>query len=85
MKKLDIISLIFDTCLLFNKNISAIIDLQIDDSLIASITKFMKIESRELDIVELVIKLCEGLIMNYSLDFNGFIITIDNNGNMIIN
>ena len=61
MNKLDIISFIFDTYLLFNKNIIAIIELQINNFLIANIIKFIKIKSRELNIAKLIIKLCERL------------------------
>ena len=79
------ISFIFDIYLLFNKDITIIIDLQTDNFLITNITRFMKIESRELNIAELITRLYEGLITNYSLNFNGFIITLNNNNNIIIN
>ena len=79
------ISSIFDTCLLFNKNITAIIDLQIDDSLIANITKFMEIESRELKAARLIIRLCDRLTTKQSLNFNNFIITLNNDNIISIN
>ena len=50
----------FDICLLFNNK--AIIDLQIDNSFIVDIIEFMKIESRELYVVGLVVRPCEKLI-----------------------
>ena len=61
MKKLRITSSTFDICLLFNNNMIAIIDLQIDDSLIVDIIEFMNMKSRELHVVDLMIKLCERL------------------------
>ena len=76
---------IFDTCLLFNKDITTIIGLQTDDSLITDIIGFMEIELRELNIVGLMTKSCEGLVTDYSLDFNDFIITLNDDNNMIIN
>ena len=85
MNKLGIISSIFDTCLLFNEDITAIIGLQIDNSLIANITEFMQIKSRELNIAKLITRLCEELIIDYSLNFNDFIIIFNDNNNMIIN
>ena len=47
----------------------------------------MQIELYELNAAGLVARSCEGLITNYSLNFNGFIITLndDNNKVMIIN
>ena len=45
----------------------------------------MKIESRELNIVELMIRPCEGLATDYSLNFNGFIITLNDDNNIVIN
>ena len=44
----------------------------------------MQIELRELNAAELMIKSCEELITNYSLNFNGFIITLNNNNNIFI-
>ena len=44
----------------------------------------MKIELRELNIVELITKLCEELATNYSLNFNDFIITLNNNNSISI-
>ena len=79
MKKLKITSFIFDICLLFNNNIIAIVDLQIDDSFIVDIIEFINMKSRELYIVDLMIKLCERLTSKQSLKFNKFIITLDNN------
>ena len=71
-------SFIFDTCLLFNDNITTIVDLQIDDSFIVDIIKFMNMKSRELYVVGLMIKLCERLTSKQSLNFNDFIIILDN-------
>ena len=45
----------------------------------------MQIKLRELNIAKLVIRLYEKLITNYSLNFNDFIITFNNNNNIIIN
>ena len=45
----------------------------------------MEIKSRELNSVELIARLCEGLATNYSLNFNNFIITLNNNTNISIN
>ena len=84
MKKLKITSFIFDTYLLFNDNITAIVDLQTDDSLIADIIEFINMKSRELYVVNLMIKLCERLTPKQTLDFNEFIIIFDKN-NITIN
>ena len=44
----------------------------------------MQIKLCELNVAKLVTRLCEGLITNYSLNFNNFIIIInDNNNNSI--
>ena len=43
----------------------------------------MKIKSRELNIVELITRLYKELATNYSLSFNSFIITLNNNNNSI--
>ena len=85
MNKLDIILFIFDTCLLFNKNITTIIDLQIDNSLIIDITKFIEIESRELNVARLMIRLCDRLTIEQSLNFNDFIITLNSDNIISIN
>ena len=77
MKKLEIILFIFDTYLLFNNNITAIVNLQTDNSLIAGITEFIKVESRELNVAKLIIRSCERLTSEQSLNFNNFIITLD--------
>ena len=45
----------------------------------------MQIELRKLNIAKLIIRLYEELITNYSLNFNDFIITLNNNNNIIIN
>ena len=45
----------------------------------------MKIELRELNIIKLIIKLYKRLIINYSLNFNNFIIILNKNNNIIIN
>ena len=79
MKKLKIIPFIFDTCLLFNNNITTIVDLQIDDSLIVDIIEFINMKSRELFIVDLMIKLYKKLTSKQSLKFNEFIIIFNNN------
>ena len=71
------ISSTFDTCLLFNDNIIVVINLQIDDSLIVDIVEFIEVESRELNAVELIVRLCERLTSEQSLNFNNFIITLD--------
>ena len=73
-------SFTFDTYLLFNNNIIIIIvNLQIDDSLIADIIEFINMKSRELYIVDLMIKLYKRFISKQSLKFNKFIIIFDNN------
>ena len=79
MKKLRITPSTFDTYLLFNDNITTIVDLQIDDSLIVDTIEFMNMKSRELFVVELMIKLCEKLTPKQSMKFNKFIIIFDNN------
>ena len=84
MEKLKITSFTFDTCLLFNNNIITIVDLQTDDSLIADIIEFMNMKSRELYVVDLMIKLCERLTSKQSLNFDNFIIIFDKD-NIIIN
>ena len=68
---------IFNTCLLFNDNIIAIINLQIDNSLIVDIAKFIKVESRELNVVKLIVRLYKRLTSKQPLNFNNFIITLD--------
>ena len=68
---------IFDTYLLFNDNIIAIINLQIDNSLIVDIVKFIKVESRKLNAVELIARLYKRLTSKQPLNFNNFIITLD--------
>ena len=45
----------------------------------------MEFELRELDIVGLTARPCEGLAINYPLKFNNFVITLNNDDNMIIN
>ena len=85
MKKLRITSSTFDTCLLFNNNIITIVDLQTDNSLIADIIKFMNIKLRELYVVDLMIKSCERFTPKQSLNFNDFIIILDNKNNITIN
>ncbi len=69
----------FDTCLLFNDNMTAIVGLQTDDSLIAGTTEFMEMESRELHAAGLMAKPCERLSPEQPLDFNGFVITLGDN------
>ena len=85
MKKLKIISFTFDICLLFNNNIITIVGLQINDSLIVDIIEFMNMKSRELYVVDLIIKLCEKLTSKQSLNFNNFITIFDFNNNIKIN
>ena len=85
MKKLKITSFTFDTCLLFNNNIIIIVNLQIDNSLIADIIEFMNMKSRELYVVDLIIKLYEKLTLKQPLNFNNFIIIFDNKNNITIN
>ena len=85
VKKLRITPFIFDICLLFNNNITAIVGLQIDDSLIVDIIEFMNMKSRELHVVDLMIKLCERLTSKQPLNFNNFIIIFDKEDNIIIN
>ena len=75
----------FDTCLLFNNNITTIVGLQTDDSLIVDIIEFINMKSRKLHVVDLIIKLCEKLTSKQPLNFNNFIITLDNKDNIIIN
>ena len=75
----------FDICLLFNNNMITIVDLQTNDSLIADIIKFINIESRELYVVDLMIKLYKKLTPKQPLNFNDFIITFDNKNNITIN
>ena len=84
MKKLGIISSIFDNCLLFNNNIITIIDLQTKDSLIVDIIEFMNIKSRELYVVDLMIKLCERFTSKQLLNFNNFVITLDSKSDITI-
>ena len=85
MKKLRITSSIFDTYLLFNDNIIAIVDLQIDDSFIVDIIKFINIKSRELHVVGLIIKSYKRLTSKQPLNFNNFIIIFDNKDSITIN
>ena len=76
---MKIISFIFDIYLLFNNNIIIIVDLQINDFFIVDIIEFMNMKSRELYVVDLIIKLCERFISEQQLKFNEFIIIFDNN------
>ena len=62
-----------------------IVNLQIDNSLIVDIIKFMNIKSRELYVVDLMIKSCERLTSKQPLNFNDFIIIFDNKNNIMIN
>ena len=78
-------SFTFDICLLFNNNMIAIVDLQINDSFIVDIIEFINMKSRELYIVDLMIKSCERLTSKQSLNFNNFIIIFDKENNIIIN
>ena len=70
--------------MLFNNNIITIVDLQINDSLIVDIIEFMNMKSRELYVVDLMIKLCERLTSKQPLNFNNFIIIFDNKNNITI-
>ena len=85
MKKLRITSFIFDIYLLFNNNIIIIVNLQIDNSLIVDIIEFINMKSRELYVVDLIIKSYERLTSKQSLNFNNFIIIFDNKNNITIN
>ena len=78
-------SFIFDTYLLFNDNIIAIVGLQTNDSLIADIIEFMNMKSRELHIVDLITKPYKRLTSKQPLNFNNFIIIFDKEDNIIIN
>ena len=71
----------FDTCPLFNDNMTAIVGLQTDDSLIAGTIEFMDVESRELHAAGLVAKPCERLTPEQPLEFNGFVITLGEHKN----
>ena len=71
-KRLGMSSSTFDECLLFRNDVSAIVGLQTDDSLIAASSEFMKIEARELEAAKLIAKPCEKLNNENSLNFNGF-------------
>ena len=44
----------------------------------------MQIKLYKLNFIKLIIRLYEKLIINYSLNFNNFIITLNNNNNNII-
>ena len=79
VEKLGITPSTFDTCLLFNNDITAIVGLQTDNSLIADTTEFMDIESRELHAAGLLAKPSERLTPKQPLEFNGFVITLENN------
>ena len=85
MKKLRITPFTFDIYLLFNNNIITIVNLQTDDSLIVDIIEFINMKSRELYVVDLIIKSYERLTSKQSLNFNNFIIILDNKNNIIIN
>ena len=56
----------------------AIVDLQINNSLIVDTIEFINMKSRELYVIDLMIKLCERLTSKQSLKFNEFIIIFDN-------
>ena len=64
---------------------TAIVDLQTDNSLIVDIIEFMDMKSRELHVVDLMIKLCERLTPEQPLNFNDFIIILDNKNSITIN
>ncbi|KAI0992847.1 hypothetical protein K3495_g15337 [Podosphaera aphanis] len=83
-EKLGMNSSTFDECLLFKSDMSAVIGLQTDDSLIAATPEFMKIEAQELKIAGLIAKPCEKLTADHALEFDGFKITfVDSHGLMI--
>ena len=56
-----------------------------NDSLIVDINKFMEIELRELNIAKLTTRSYKELAINYFLKFNNFVITLNNDNNIIIN
>ena len=78
-------SFTFDTYLLFNNNITTVVNLQTDNSFIVDIIKFINVKSRELYVVKLIIKLCEKLTSKHLLNFDNFIIIFDNNNDIKIN
>ncbi|SLM35783.1 hypothetical protein PMAA_099740 [Lasallia pustulata] len=57
---------------------TAIIGLQIDDTLIAATLGFMEIKSKELNSAGLLAKPCKKLTTEHPLEFNGFAITLRN-------
>ena len=77
-QKLKMIPSTFDNCLLFNKDMTVIIGLQIDDTLIAATPGFMEIELKELNSASLLAKPCKKLTTEHPLEFNGFAITLRN-------
>ena len=85
MKKLRITPFTFDIYLLFNDNMTTIVGLQTDDSLIVDIIKFMNIKSRKLYVVDLMIKSYERLTPKQPLNFNDFIIIFNNKNSITIN
>ena len=85
VKKLKITPSTFDTYLLFNDNMTAIVGLQIDNSLIADTTEFMNMKLWKLHVADLMVKSCERLTSEQPLNFNNFIIILDNKDNIIIN
>ncbi|KAI0996514.1 hypothetical protein K3495_g11667 [Podosphaera aphanis] len=83
-EKLGMTSSTFDECLLFKSDMSAVIGLQTDNSLIAVTLDFMKIEAQELKTAGLIAKPCEKLTADHALEFNGFKSTlVDSHGLMI--
>ena len=85
VEKLKITPSTFDTYLLFNDNMTAIVGLQIDNSLIVDTTEFMNMKLWKLHVADLMVKLCERLTSEQPLNFNNFIIILDNKDNIIIN
>ncbi|KAI0992123.1 hypothetical protein K3495_g16063 [Podosphaera aphanis] len=73
----------FDNCLLFNAD--GLVGLQTDDTLIASTPKFIELETKELKNAGFKAKPSEKLSVDKPLDFNGFKITLQRDGTLLIN
>ena len=79
VNNLGMIASTFDNCLLYRPDGTALVGLQTDDSLIAATPEFIALEEIELKKAKLLAKPTEQLTTLHPVNFNGFIITLDNN------
>ncbi|KAI1002480.1 hypothetical protein K3495_g5719 [Podosphaera aphanis] len=73
-EKLEIIPSTYDPCLMGNKNATALVGLQTDDSLIAANSEFIVKEEQEIKNAKFPCKPIEKLTIDKPLEFNGCVI-----------